>query len=284
MDGWLVRRLLRSQHPDLAELPLRPVGAGWDNVVFRLGTDLTVRVPRRAIGARLIESELSWLPELATGLPLPVPTPVRVGEPGEGYPWRWAVCRFVPGKSLGSRALAGPAGLEAAEQLAAFLTALHVPAPAGAPRNPYRGVPLAERQDSLRAALADMPQDLRAPLRRAWSAAVATPAHRGSGLWLHGDLHGLNVLAAGDRLTGIIDFGDLCAGDPATDLAVGWLVLDSPARAHFRRTLAPDASAWARGRGWALFLGVMFLAHSRDSPVNRDIGTRALREVLADAG
>ncbi len=288
MDGWLVRRLLRSQHPDLAELALRPVGAGWDNVVFRLGTDLTVRVPRRALGARLIESELTWLPELATRLPLPVPTPVRVGEPGEGYPWRWAVCRFVPGQALGSRELAGPPGLQAAEELAGFLTALHVPAPADAPRNPFRGVPLAERDDALRTALADLPQDLPqdlgAPLQRAWSAAVATPAHRGAGVWLHGDLHGLNVLAAGDRLTGIIDFGDLCAGDPATDLAVGWLVLDSPARAHLRRALAPDESAWARGRGWALFLGVMFLAHSRDSPVNRGIGTRALREVLADTG
>lgn len=284
MDVWLVRRLLRSQHPDLAELSLRPIGTGWDNAVFRLGTDLTVRVPRRALGARLIESELTWLPELATGLPLPVPTPVRVGEPGEGYPWRWAVCRFVPGQALGSRVRTGPAGLTAAEQLAGFLTALHVPAPADAPRNPFRGVPLAERDDSLRTALADIPQDLRAPLQQAWSAAVATPSHRGEDLWLHGDLHGLNVLAAGDRLTGIIDFGDLCAGDPATDLAVGWLLLDSPARAHLRRALAPDESTWARGRGWALFLGAMFLAHSNESPVNRDIGTRALREVLASTG
>lgn len=284
VDGRLVRRLLRSQHADLAELPLRPLGTGWDNVVYRLGPDLTVRLPRRELGARLIESELRWLPELAERLPLAVPTPVRPGQPGEGYPWRWAVCRFVPGRSLGPRTLAGPAGLRAAERLAGFLAALHVAAPDDAPRSPFRGVSLAQRDDSLRAALEDIPPHLRIRLQQAWSAAVQSPAHRGPDLWLHGDLHGLNLLRTRDRLTGVIDFGDLCAGDPATDLAVGWLALDRPARAHLRQVLAPEESAWARGRGWALFLGVMFLAHSRDSPVNRDIGNRALREVLADRG
>jgi len=284
VDGRLVRRLLRSQHPDLAELSLRRVGTGWDNVVYRLGPDLAVRLPRRELGARLIESELRWLPELAARLPLPVPTPVRAGQPGEGYPWRWAVCRFVPGRALGARTVPGPAGLRAAEQLAGFLTALHVAAPDDAPRSPFRGVSLRQRDGSLRAALADLPPHLRTPLQQAWSVAAQAPAHRGPGLWLHGDLHGLNLLSTDDRLTGVIDFGDLCAGDPATDLAVGWLALDSPARTHLRRVLAPEESAWARGRGWALFLGVMFLAHSRDSPVNRDIGTRTLREVLADHG
>ena len=99
-------------------------------------------------------------------------------------------------------------------------------------------------------------------------------------MWLHGDLHGLNVLAVRGRLSGVLDFGDLCAGDPATDLACGWLLLDHPGRERMREVLDVGDATWARGRGWALFLGLMFLVHSADSPVNGAIGRRTLGEVL----
>jgi aminoglycoside phosphotransferase (APT) family kinase protein len=99
-------------------------------------------------------------------------------------------------------------------------------------------------------------------------------------VWLHGDLHGLNVLAVRGRLSGVLDFGDLCAGDPATDLACGWLLLDRPGRERMREVLAVGDATWARGRGWALFFGLMFLAHSVDSPVNGAIGRRTLSQVL----
>jgi aminoglycoside phosphotransferase (APT) family kinase protein len=99
-------------------------------------------------------------------------------------------------------------------------------------------------------------------------------------MWLHGDLHGLNVLAVRGSISGVIDFGDLCAGDPATDLACGWLLLDHQGRRRMREVLDVGDAAWARGQGWALFLGLMFLAHSADSPVNGAIGRRTLGEVL----
>lgn len=284
VDAHLVRRLLRSQHPDLAGQPLRRLGNGWDNAMFRLGRDLTVRVPRRELGARLIGTELQWLPELARGLPLAVPEPVRVGLPDEEYPWRWAVCRYVPGRVPGATGFAGRPGLIAAEDLARFLRALHVPAPVDAPHNPFRGVPLAQRSESVSTAVASAPAALRPRIRRAWDAAVAVPGHDGPGLWVHGDLHGLNIVASRGRITGIIDFGDLCSGDPATDLAVGWLVLDSPSRQRLRTLTGAGDAAWARGRGWALFLGLMFLAHSAQDPVNAAIGRRVLAEVLAEDG
>ena len=107
--------------------------------------------------------------------------------------------------------------------------------------------------------------------------------HEGPDLWLHGDLHGLNVLAVRGRISGVIDFGDLCAGDPATDLACGWLLLDRPGRERMREVLAVGDATWARGRGWALFFGLMFLAHSADSPVNGAIGRRTLSQVLDGA-
>jgi aminoglycoside phosphotransferase (APT) family kinase protein len=281
VDAHLVRRLLRAQHPDLADRRLRRIGTGWDNAVYRLGPDLTVRVPRRELGARLIATELRWVPELAPGLPLPVPTPVLAGAPTDFYPWPWAVCAHVPGRPVGASAFTGVAGVRAARAMAAFLGSLHVPAPSDAPRSPFRGVPLAERSESVARALADAPAAQRSRIERGWAQALRAPLHEGPDMWLHGDLHGLNVLAVRGSISGIIDFGDLCAGDPATDLACAWLLLDHPGRQRMREVLDVDDAAWARGQGWALFLGLMFLVHSADSPVNGAIGRRALGEVLA---
>jgi aminoglycoside phosphotransferase (APT) family kinase protein len=282
VDAALVRRLLRAQHPDLADRRLRRIGTGWDNVVFRLGSDLTVRVPRRELGARLIGTELRWLPELAGGLPLPVPTPVRAGEPTDFYPWRWAVCAHVPGRPLGAASLSAAAGARAAVVLAGFLHALHHPAPPDAPRSPFRGVPLAMRSESVARALDSAPPGQRTAVEQAWADALRSPMHAGPDRWLHGDLHGLNVLAARGWISGVIDFGDLCAGDPATDLACAWLILDRGGREQLRERAAADDAAWGRGRGWAVFFGLMFLTHSRGAPVNEAIGRRTLSEVLVE--
>ena len=280
VDAHLVRRLLRDQHPDLADRRMRRIGTGWDNAVYRLGRDLTVRVPRRELGARLMATELRWVPELAPGLTLPVPVPVRAGAPTDFYPWPWAVCAHVPGRPPGASALTGVAGVRAAQALAAFLSSLHVPAPSDAPRSPFRGVPLAQRSDSVARALASAPAAQRSRIESGWDEAVRAPLHEGPDLWLHGDLHGLNVLAVRGRLSGVLDFGDLCAGDPATDLACGWLLLDHRGRERMREVLAVGDATWSRGRGWALFFGLMFLAHSADSPVNGAIGRRTLSQVL----
>ena len=81
IDEKLIRRLLRVQHPDLADLTLDHLDSGWDNVMYRLGLELTVRVPRRQIAAQLLVNEQTWLPTLATRLPIPIPAPIRLGEP-----------------------------------------------------------------------------------------------------------------------------------------------------------------------------------------------------------
>jgi aminoglycoside phosphotransferase (APT) family kinase protein len=87
IDTHLVRRLLAAQFPQWAALPLKLAGlAGWDSIIYRLGTDLAVRLPRRAVGAAHVEREHRWLPVLAPQLPLPVPSPLGKGVPAEGYP------------------------------------------------------------------------------------------------------------------------------------------------------------------------------------------------------
>jgi len=140
IDPSIVRALLQEQQADLADLPLIEVGEGWDNKLFRLGNDLSVRVPRRAASAALIEHEQRWLPQLSSRLPLPVPVPLRVGRPGCGFPWPWSVVPWFPGESA---LLAEPQDSAAtAVTLGRFLRALHQPAPKDAPHNPWRGVPL----------------------------------------------------------------------------------------------------------------------------------------------
>ena len=145
IDPALIGALLEAQHADLARLPIVDAGSGWDNKLYRLGEDLAVRLPRRAAAASLIEQEQRWLPQLAPRLPLPVPVPVRIGRPGCGYPWSWSVVPWRSGETADIAAVHDP--VSAATELGRFLCALHQPAPADAPRNPLRAVPLGDRDD-----------------------------------------------------------------------------------------------------------------------------------------
>jgi aminoglycoside phosphotransferase (APT) family kinase protein len=209
-----------------------------------------------------------------------------VGRPGAGYPWWWSIVPLLPGEVAAQRPPADPR--RAATTLGGFLGALHAPAPPDAPANPVRGIPLAARGESFG-------QNLRllggavdqAAVRAAWDAALATPVWDGPPLWLHGDLHPANILVDRGLLSGVIDFGDITAGDPATDMSVAWMLLPAGDHAAFRDAYLAasgrpvSAHTWARARGWALALAVTLLAHSADNPMMAGIGRRTLAAVLA---
>ena len=255
----LARTLLRAQHSDLAELDIRHVADGWDNAVMRLGPDLALRLPRRAIAAWLTFVEQTWLPVVAKGLPLPVPAPVRSGAPGSGYPYVWSVVPWFEGEM----AALAPLGPSEGEGLVAFLRALHRPAPPEAPHNRFRGVPLAERAEAFEDRLRQVESRLGAAsdhVRRVWRDALEAPIDLPR-TWFHGDLHGRNVLTKGGRLAAVIDWGDMAAGDAACDLAAVWMLLDG-ARTRERALTAYGVTqpTLARSRGWAAHMGVMMLA------------------------
>ena len=286
LDASRVRALLETQHPDLAGLPLIDVASGWDNFVFRLGDNLAVRLPRRAMSAPLIEHETRWLPELAARLPLAVPVPVRVGRPSNAFPWAWSIVRWLPGETAST---APPADADAtAVVLGRFLRALHRAAPPDAPRSAWRGTPLAERTASLHAHLTQLDSRVDAPrIRAAWARFLERPPWNGPPLWLHGDLHPANLLVNDGRVTAVIDFGDLCCGDPATDLSVAWFLLPPTARATLRResrdTRDPiDEHTWARARGWALALALSYLANAEGDPALAALGRATIAAVLAE--
>lgn len=184
----LVRRLLAGQHPDLAHLPIAFLANGWDNAMFRVGHDRIVRLPRRAMAAKILAHEQRWLPLLHRALPLPIPYPERCGHPAHGYPWTWSIVAYIPGE------------------------------------------PAAD--------------------------------------------------------SGVIDFGDITSGDHAADLSVAWMLLPVRWHAAFRDAyqaaggVAVDNALWARAKGWALNLALVFVAYSADNPQLMTIGRRTLRAVL----
>jgi aminoglycoside phosphotransferase (APT) family kinase protein len=259
IDEALVRSILREQHPDLAGLGLREVAGGWDNRMWRLGEDLAVRLPRTPRGPSLLRTEQKWLPLLAPGLPLPVPVPVRVGEPSARFPRTWTVARWVDGEPADRAPISSP---RAAGALAGFLTALHGPAPGWAPANPDRGIPLRTlRHDFDRCFPLVASSKLAVAARGAWELGVAAHTWEDAPVWIHGDLHPANVVVQDGTLSGVIDFGELCAGDPATDLAAAWLLLPSGAAARFFDAYANgDDATIRRARGWAVLRALHLIA------------------------
>ncbi|MBN9376399.1 MAG: phosphotransferase, partial [Cellulomonas sp.] len=175
-----------------------------------------------------------------------------------------------------------------AAELAGALAALHRPAPAEAPANPFRGVPLATRDDVVSARLAAHPaHDV---LLDTWRQGLAAPAWDGPAVWLHGDPHPANLLAADDGLAGILDFGDVAAGDPASDLGAAWATFTATGRARFwaayaaASSLSPDrlAALHVRARAWAAALVPPYTAHPDEHPGLAAAGAHALRELASD--
>ncbi|WP_030158726.1 aminoglycoside phosphotransferase family protein [Streptomyces sp. NRRL S-244] len=263
IDEQLVRSLLREQHPDLAGLVLRPVDAGWDNQLWRLGDELAVRLPRTPRAPSLLRNEQRWLPVLAPQLPLPVPTPVRIGEPSPHFPSPWTIVTWVPGEP-GDRASITRAP-EAADRLAGFLGALHRGAPAEAPAHPNRGVPLKDVSHEFERKVQDVADTpVAGDVRAAWDDAVSAPDWEEPPVWLHGDLHPANVLVSAGTISGVIDFGDMTAGDPATDLAAAWLLLPAGAAARFFSAYGgADEALIRRARGWAVLRSISLIGIGR---------------------
>lgn len=278
----LVVQLLQEQHPDLADLPVRFENEGWDSAIFRLGRDLAVRLPRRAINAALLPAEQRWLPELARQLPLPISAPVRVGAPGCGFPWDWSVTPWFDGASWADTPVANE--IEAARVLGEFVRALATLAPEDAPTNPYRGGPLSDRDPAIRERLALLGESIDGPACMAlWDAAIAAPLATDR-RWVHGDLHPANIVIRDGAISAVVDFVDLCGGDTAYDLAAAWICFDDPTArdAFVVATGFTDADLWVRARACALSHGLACLASSADNPRMAEVGRRTYEAVLSD--
>ena len=270
----LVRGLLEEQFPEWAALPLTGVPSlGTDNALYRLGRDLVVRLPRIEWATGGIEKDFRWLPLLAPLLPVAIPVPLARGRPGAGFPWEWGVHSWLPRENpdLGS------GGPELALDLARLTRALREIDAMGAPAS-RRGRPLATQDERARQALFEVPE-----ATGAWEAALGVPDWDGPPVWLHADLLPGNLLVRAGRLAGVIDFAVAGVGDPACDLIPAWSVLGGDARHIFRREAGIDDDTWARGRGWALSIGLIALPYYRETnPAFAAVARHMIEQALAD--
>lgn len=251
-DEVLVGRLVAAQLPQFAGLPVSVVEPwGTDNAIYRLGDDLVVRLPRIGGAERQVELEATWLPRLAPVLPVAVPEPVAVGAPGEGYPYRWAVHRWIPGVPASLDAIGDPIAF--ATDLAEVVRALRRVPPAGAPPARNRARPLRDYDAATRRAIAAAAHLIDDDAALAvWERALAAPPHDGPPVWVHADLEG-NCLVRHGGLGGLVDWGSACAGDPAVDVQVVWSPLFTPdSGRRFLDLLDVDDATLERSRGAAI--------------------------------
>jgi aminoglycoside phosphotransferase (APT) family kinase protein len=281
IDAGMVERLVAGQFPELAGLPVRPVGStGTVNAIYRLGDDLCVRLPRMRRWADGLVTEQLWLPRLAPHLSLRVPEPVCAGRPAAEYPFGWAVYRWLAGQPYADDLVADER--EAAADLAQFVLELRGLDPAGAPRAGRR--PLRELDADTREAIESAASVIDgAAALAAWAAALDTRAWDGTPTWIHADLLRPNLLVHRGRIGAVIDFGSVGAGDPASDVIAAWSVFGRAGRATYRAALDVDDATWSRARGIALHQAAMIIPYyATTNPGFVTLAKRTVEEILAD--
>jgi aminoglycoside phosphotransferase (APT) family kinase protein len=281
----LVSKLVGTQFPQWARLPVRPVDAGGvDNVTFRLGEEMSVRLPSAAAYVPGVDKEQRWLPVLAGRLPLPVPELVAAGAPGCGFPWPWSVYRWIEGAPVTEETVGDLPRLAA--DLAGFLAALYQIDPAGGPppgpHNFFRGGPLAVYDGEVTEALVALNGHIDTVLAaEVWQAAVQATGE-GRPVWFHGDAQPGNLLARGGRLCAVIDFGTCGVGDPACDTTIAWTFFSGASSRIFAERLPVDRATWTRGRGWAIWKAMKVLIGALDDdPQDAAFTTRVIDKILA---
>jgi aminoglycoside phosphotransferase (APT) family kinase protein len=286
IDARLVRRLVASQFPQWSDLPITPVAVdGWDNRTYRLGDEMTVRLPTAVGYTAAVSKENRWLPVLAPSLPVPVPPVLAKGAPGQGYPFSWSIRGWLDGETARADRIEDMS--QFAATVAEFILALQRVDATGGPQagahSFYRGASPAHYDDETRRSLHVL--EGRTDTERAsavWEAALASTWQR-SPVWFHGDIASGNLLVRDGKLAAVIDFGTSGVGDPACDLVIAWTMFSGDSREAFRRTVGQDRAMWARARGWVLWKSLICLAQYIDTDPEQAAEYRlVIGEVLAD--
>ena len=243
----LARLLLDQQFPEFTNHPLTLLGEGWDNIAWQVGDDWVFRFPRRQLGADLVASELAVMPVVAGRLTAPVACPRRAGKPGADYPWPFAGYPLIAGVELCEAAPAADRRLKLAEETGAFLCSLHSVSAEeamqlGAPQDTLGRLDIKRRSTQAREHLAKAADlgiiDNSAPWERLLDRLLPLCRQPGTACLVHGDLYSRHLIVGSPedtgsddvRLAGVIDWGDLHAGDPSADLACAWSLFDAAGR------------------------------------------------------
>lgn len=279
IDVPLVQRLIAAQFPKWAHLAIRPVlSLGTDHVLYRLGDDMVVRLPRIASAASHIEKEHLYLPRLASLLPCLIPKPLGRGRPCEDYPWEWSVFDWLEGENPEPCVLAKSEMFTV--DLALFINALHkIDLPHAPKSNRWD---LKAQDEGFGQSLKQLDSLINTKLAaKIWRDSIKLPTD--APVLIHGDLLPGNLLINNGRLSAVIDFGLFGLGDPAADLISAWTLLPKSSRAVFREALNVNDATWERGRAWALSIAIIALPYYQDSHPNfANVAKYAIGEVLGD--
>lgn len=287
IDSSLAHLLVATQFPEWKNLPIRQVAvSGWDNRTFHLGEDMLIRMPSRSDYASQVEKEQKWLPKLAPFLPVSIPVPLAMGAPGNGYPFKWSIYLWLDGKTARAGKIDDLSVF--AINLAQFLIALQSidssDGPLAGPHSFYRGGSLAIYDAETRQAIHALQGKIdSAAAIKVWEASLAT-SWDALPVWVHGDISAGNLLVQNGRLSAVIDFGQLCIGDPACDLSIAWTFFKSESRKAFRETLPLNAGTWARAKAWTLWKALIVAAGLTNSIASEEERCWSiLDEVLQEA-
>ena len=263
IDAALVKRLLVEQFPHLAEKSITVVrSTGTLNAIYRLGSDLYVRLSRVAEWAESIEREWTWLPNLAPHLSLNIPKPLARGNPTSWYPYPWAIYHWIDGTPYQDDLIDDER--QVAHELVNFILELRSVDKLGAPRGGRS--PLIELDVETRAAIVSAHGMIdTGAVSSAWTRALQAPSWDENPVWIHGDLIKSNLLVRGGRLHAVIDFGGAGIGDPAMDVIPAWSVFNKLGREIFRTALNVDDDTWCRARSYALHQALLIIPYYRDT-------------------
>lgn len=219
---------------------------------------MSVRLPSGKHYATAVNKEQTWLPRLAGHLSLPIPEPLAMGEPTVDYPWQWSIYRWLEGE-VATKENVNDLGIFASH-LAEFLLSLQAIDTNGGPTRKLRGGSLDLWSGQTEAALSALSDQIdTGAATEIWKLAIEAP-FAAEAVWYHGDVAAGNLLVQNGELNAVIDFGGLGVGDPACDMTVAWTFLEPSSRKIFRERLGVTDAVWNRGRGWALWKGMIVVA------------------------
>ena len=274
----LIKQLIKAQFPGFLKYKLEFLDEGWDNAMYRLGDKYMVRVPRRKVGNQLMKNEQKWLPVFSKKLPIPIPAPVCIGHPNDSYPWHWSIIPWFGGHSADR---AKPNSFQA-ELLTDFFKKLHVPAPFDAPTNNVRDVPLKIKSPDILSRFKRLKNEtnlITEKIENIWQAGINAELNTNK-TWIHGDMHPRNIIVKNGKIKAVIDWGDLTAGDPATDLSSLWMLFEKDVAFDAAKKYGASDDLIKRAKGWAVFFGTILLDTGLvSSPRHAKIGQSILEKL-----
>ena len=265
VDQVTVKNLIRAQFPEWSHLPIKKLKtSGTVNTIFKLGHDLSIRIPKLPLGVQQIEKEHKWLHELQNSLTLKIPRIIKIGRPNHALPWKWAIYEWIEGEVIDSKHFkSNRANITI---LSEFLIELQRFNPnerlLHGEHNYFRGEALINRDQITRETIFKLRQFINFKIaEKIWDSGLQyNPTAEEKG-WIHGDLQPGNILVHKGKIKAIIDFGALGYGDVSCDLMPAWNLLDRKARVKLREELDIQASTWKRGQAWALTVAAVALEY-----------------------